>query len=104
LGAEVFTPEAPVDLERSSAIIVPGVGHFAATATLDRAWVATMRDLVDRGKPMLGICLGMQWLFEGSEESPDLPGFGLMPGRCYRLPGPKGPGHKNPPRRREGAP
>ena len=39
------------------------------------------------GRPLLGICLGMQWLFEGSEEAPDCPGLGLLPGRCYRLPG-----------------
>ncbi len=40
---------------------------------------------VGEGRPLLGICLGMQWLFEGSEEAPELPGLGLLAGQCYRL-------------------
>ena len=40
---------------------------------------------VGEGRPLLGICLGMQWLFEGSDEAPELPGLGLLSGRCYRL-------------------
>ena len=84
-GAEVFTPESAADLARARAVIVPGVGHFAATAALDREWTDTIRRMVADGRPLLGICLGMQWLFEGSEESPELPGLGLLPGRCYRL-------------------
>lgn len=87
IGADVCVPAAPRDLDRAQALIVPGVGHFAATAALDRAWVAAIRARVEGGRPLLGICLGMQWLFEGSDEAPDLPGLGLLAGRCYRLSG-----------------
>ena len=85
VGADVFTPATPADLRRARGIIVPGVGHFAATRVLDEPWVATIRELVENRRPLLGICLGMQWLFDGSDEAPDVPGLGLLAGRCYRL-------------------
>jgi glutamine amidotransferase len=87
IGADVFTPETPEALRGAQGTIVPGVGHFAATQTLDRAWTDEILELVGNGRPLLGICLGMQWLFEGSDESPELPGLGLFGGRCYRLGG-----------------
>ena len=86
LGAELFTPERSDELAAADAIIVPGVGHFAATKSLGPEWIDAILARVGEGRPLLGICLGMQWLFEGSEESPDLPGLGLLNGRCYRLP------------------
>jgi imidazole glycerol-phosphate synthase subunit HisH len=85
VGAEVFTPERASDLDRAESIIVPGVGHFNVTATLDATWREAVRAHVDRGRPLLGICLGLQWLFEGSEEAPDLPGLGLLSGCCHLL-------------------
>jgi glutamine amidotransferase len=85
VGASVFTPDSAPDLEKAAAVIVPGVGHFAATTVLDARWVDTIRRLVDAGRPLLGICLGMQWLYEGSDEAPDCPGLGMLKGRCYRL-------------------
>jgi glutamine amidotransferase len=85
LDAAILTPEAPADLEGADAIIVPGVGHFEATAALDAPWHAAIRARLDAGTPLLGICLGQQWLFEGSEEAPDVPGLGVLPGRCVRL-------------------
>jgi glutamine amidotransferase len=85
--ADVFSPDQPDDLLRASGIIVPGVGHFAATRALDRPWVQAVLAALGEGKPLLGICLGLQWLFEGSEESPELPGLGLLGGRCFRLSG-----------------
>jgi glutamine amidotransferase len=88
--ADVFTPEKPEDLSRAGGIIVPGVGHFAATRNLDQSWIDAVIASLGEGKPLLGICLGMQWLFEGSEEAPDLPGLGLLSGRCYRLTGGRG--------------
>jgi glutamine amidotransferase len=87
IGADVFTPAEPAELARAAGIIVPGVGHFGATRALDRQWMDVVLDGVNHGTPLLGICLGMQWLFEGSEEAPDLPGLGLLPGTCVRLAG-----------------
>jgi imidazole glycerol-phosphate synthase subunit HisH len=85
LGADILTPVLPVDVERAGAIIVPGVGHFAATAALDDQWHGVIRSRLEAGIPLLGICLGQQWLFEGSEEAPDVRGLGVLPGRCMRL-------------------
>ena len=86
VGTEFLTPEAPGDLRTARGIIVPGVGHFGATAALDEGWRTAILDAVRAGTPLLGICLGLQHLFEGSEEAPDLPGLGLLEGRCARLP------------------
>jgi glutamine amidotransferase len=85
IGAEVFVPDTPDDLANASGIIVPGVGHFGATRALDQPWIDAILGRVGEGRPLLGICLGMQWLLEGSEEAPELPGLGLLSGRCYRL-------------------
>jgi len=85
IGADVFVPESPGDLTEASGIIVPGVGHFGATRALDQSWIDAILGRVGEGRPLLGICLGMQWLYEGSEEAPELAGLGLLSGRCYRL-------------------
>jgi glutamine amidotransferase len=85
IGAEVVVPGTPAELRGAAGVIVPGVGHFAATRALDRSWVDVIRTLVAEGRPLLGICLGMQWLFDGSEEDPAVPGLGLLTGQCYRL-------------------
>jgi len=86
LGAELYTPERPEELESADAIVVPGVGHFGATRALGPEWIDAILARVGELRPLLGICLGMQWLFEGSEEAPDLPGLGLLGGQCYKLP------------------
>jgi glutamine amidotransferase len=85
IGAEVFIPETPDALRDARGIIVPGVGHFGATRALDPAWIEGILERVGEGRPLLGICLGMHWLFEGSDEAPDLPGLGLLSGQCHRL-------------------
>src|SRR2546426_1821189 len=85
IGASVFVPASPADVEPAAAIVVPGVGHFAATRALRGEWTEAILARVGEGRPILGICLGMQWLFEGSDEAPDCPGLGLLSGRCYRL-------------------
>jgi glutamine amidotransferase len=85
LGADVVVPAVPGDLAEVNGIIVPGVGHFGATRALDAQWIEAILARVGEGRPLLGICLGMQWLFEGSEEAPDCPGLGMLSGRCYRL-------------------
>jgi len=86
-GADVVEPAGPADLDRASAIILPGVGHFAATAALAGGWREAIRRRLDAGASCLGICLGMHWLFEGSDEAPSVPGLGWLPGRISRLPG-----------------
>jgi glutamine amidotransferase len=87
LGADLFTPASAGEIAGAAAIVVPGVGHFGATRALGQDWIDAMLARVGEGQPLLGICLGMQWLFEGSDEAPDLPGLGLLGGRCYRLQG-----------------
>jgi glutamine amidotransferase len=87
LGAEFATPSSPGELTRYSALIVPGVGNFAATAALVGPWRDAIGSAVRSGTPLFGICLGMQWLFEGSDEAPEVPGLGILPGRVTRLQG-----------------
>ena len=84
-GADLYTPSSPADLHRASAIVVPGVGHFAATAALEGAWREAILAAVTARKPLLGICLGLQWLFDGSDEAPGVRGLGLLSGACRRL-------------------
>ena len=86
VGASLFTPTAPDQIERSTGIIVPGVGNFAATAAIHDEWRAAIDAAVQRGQPLLGICLGLQWLFDGSDEAEGIRGLGVIPGRCTRLP------------------
>ena len=85
IGASVFVPASPGDVEPATAIVVPGVGHFAVTRALVGEWTDAILARVGEGRPLLGICLGMQWLFEGSDEAPDCPGLGVLAGRCFRL-------------------
>jgi glutamine amidotransferase len=85
VGAEVVVPAQPEELGAATGIIVPGVGHFGATRALDEGWVGAIVDAIGRGTPLMGICLGMQWLFESSDEAPGLKGLGMLRGRCHRL-------------------
>ena len=85
LGVDYMTPGTPEALAAADGIIVPGVGHFDATRALDDGWRAAIVSAVDRGAGLLGICLGMQWLFEGSVEAPHLRGLGLFRGSCVHL-------------------
>ena len=91
-GGDIVSPADPDALGDASGIVVPGVGHFSATASLEGEWRDAIARLVQRGTPLLGICLGLQWLFEGSDEAPAQPGLGVLRGRCLRLP----PGRKIP--------
>jgi len=86
IGAEVWTPAGPDELARARAVIVPGVGHFASTAALDEAWREAIRAALARSAPLLGICVGLQWLFDGSSEAPGVRGLGVVGGTCARLP------------------
>jgi imidazole glycerol-phosphate synthase subunit HisH len=87
LGAEVVVTDRPDTVAAADKIVLPGVGHFSSLRALDCSGV---REALVRGarsgKPFLGICLGMQWLFEGSEECVDLPGAAIFPGVCRQFP------------------
>ena len=87
LGAEFIVPGEPTEIAGAAGLIVPGVGHFAATTALGAPWRDAISRSVESGTPLLGICVGMQWLFEGSEEAPEVPGLGVLPGRCQLLHG-----------------
>jgi glutamine amidotransferase len=68
-------------------VIVPGVGHFAATAALQSSGLdQAIKAAVARSTPLLGICLGMQWMFASSAEAPGLEGLGIFPGACTHFP------------------
>jgi imidazole glycerol-phosphate synthase subunit HisH len=87
IGAEPHVTSDPQQLEHADRIVVPGVGHFSATAQLDERGLSnSIRNAIDRGKPLLGICLGMQWLFESSEEASDISGLGAFTGSSRRFP------------------
>ena len=85
LGATVVIPRKATDLSDVAGIVVPGVGHFSRTGALEDSWRDAILFGLDEGRPLLGICLGMQWMFEGSDESPDVAGLGLFSGRCSRM-------------------
>ncbi|MEE2637828.1 MAG: imidazole glycerol phosphate synthase subunit HisH [Acidobacteriota bacterium] len=85
LGAPVTTPPSAAQLADASGLVVPGVGHFEVTATLGPDWRDAILSYVSSGRPLLGICVGMQWLFDGSAEAPGHPGLGLIPGTCQLL-------------------
>ena len=87
LGAEFMTPARPDELTSARAVIVPGVGHFSATSALDEPWREAIGSAARQGTPLFGICVGMQWLFEGSDEAPGVAGLGVMQGRIARLDG-----------------
>ena len=91
IGAQVWTPTVAGELGRAHGIIVPGVGHFDSTKALTEEWRIAIKTMAGDGVPLLGICVGLQWLFEGSEEAPDVAGLGVFSGRCSLLgePSPK---------------
>jgi imidazole glycerol-phosphate synthase subunit HisH len=87
LGADVTVTEDPGVVRSSSRVVLPGVGHFAATRRLDDTGITeAVRSIIANGTPFLGICVGMQWLLEGSTEAPQQPGLGYFNGVCERFP------------------
>ncbi|HEX5069012.1 MAG TPA: imidazole glycerol phosphate synthase subunit HisH [Vicinamibacterales bacterium] len=87
IGAPLTDVACPADLGRAGGIVIPGVGHFDATAPLQTGWKEAIARRAAESAAILGICLGMQWLFEGSEESSVVSGLGWFRGRCLRLTG-----------------
>ena len=88
LGADdVVITQSPAEVLRASKIVLPGVGHFQSTQLLtDLGLTQATREAVANGTPFLGVCVGLQWLYEGSTEAPETPGLGHFPGRCERFP------------------
>jgi imidazole glycerol phosphate synthase glutamine amidotransferase subunit len=87
LGADVTVVAAPPDLGRFDAVLLPGVGNFGEAMRRIRAHGldGTVREAAAAGVPVLGICLGLQLLFDESEESPGVAGLGVLPGSVRRL-------------------
>jgi len=88
LGAQVTTTNEAARIAEARCLVLPGVGHCAALINaLDQHGLREpMLRAVHKGAAFLGICLGLQALYEASEEAPDLPSLGLFPGRVTRLP------------------
>lgn len=98
LGAgseDILVTQNPEVVRRAGRIILPGVGHFRSTQLLhDLALTEAARDSIARGTPFLGICVGLQWLYEGSTEAASTDGLCHFASRCERFPathpGPEG--------------
>jgi imidazole glycerol-phosphate synthase subunit HisH len=88
LRADACVTNRAEDLASVDAIVLPGVGHFSALKTLETGGLHTaLIDAIHAGKPFLGICLGMQWLFDGSDECREVAGASCLAGSCRRFPG-----------------
>ncbi len=87
LGANAVVTACSEGVAAADKIVLPGVGHFSALGGLDNAGLRNaVLQGANAGKPLLGICLGMQWLFEGSDEAPEFAGAGILAGRCRPFP------------------
>ena len=88
LGAEPVVTDGDLSvIELADRIVLPGVGHFAATERLDSTGITgAIRNVISRGAPFLGICVGMQWLYAGSTEAPEQEGLGHFAEYCKRFP------------------
>ena len=86
LRADAIVTNDPAEVARADKIILPGVGHFSATSILDETGLRTaILHRIQQGVPFLGICVGMQWMFESSTEAPGIRGLGLFSGTCGRF-------------------
>lgn len=88
LGAqEIVVTQDPDIVRKAAKIVLPGVGHFQATQLLTTLGLTqAVRESVARGTWFLGVCVGLQWLFEGSTEAPATSGLGHIPGHCEHFP------------------
>lgn len=88
LGHEAVVTREREEILSAQHVILPGVGSFGdAMAKLEQYnLVDVIREVVERKIPFLGICLGLQLLFDSSEESPGIKGLGILPGRILRIP------------------
>lgn len=88
LGQETVVTRDPDEICRADGVILPGVGSFGdAMENLHRfGLVEVIRQIAEKGTPFLGICLGLQLLFESSEESPGVDGLGILRGKIKKIP------------------
>jgi glutamine amidotransferase len=87
LGTNVVVTNQSQTVIAADKIVLPGVGHFSSLRALDRTGLRkALLQGVSAEQPLLGICLGMQWLFDGSEECPEVAGAGIFSGKCQRFP------------------
>jgi glutamine amidotransferase len=87
VGARVDLTADPKRVARADAVVLPGVGAFGdcVRKLAERGMDEACREAYAGGKPFLGVCVGLQVLFEGSEESPDAAGLGILPGKVVRF-------------------
>lgn len=87
-GADVQLTQDPQEILAAQHVVLPGVGAFGdgMAGLVSRGLVQVLQSVVQQGTPLLGICLGMQLLFESSLEHGEHPGLGLLPGRVLRFP------------------
>ena len=88
VGADAKLVTDPAEASAADALVLPGVGAFGrCMESLHASGLGEVAvDAIRARKPFLGICIGMQMLYEGSEEDPDMPGLGMLPGAVRRLP------------------
>ncbi len=88
LGADdVLVTQEPSDVRRAGKVVLPGVGHFRSTELLHKLGLTeAVRAAAAEGTPFLGICVGLQWLYQGSTEAPETAGLGHFAGSCERFP------------------
>ena len=88
LGEKVLVTRDPDEILAAERVILPGVGNFgdAMTKLKNFGLIPVIKEVTERGTPFLGICLGLQLLFEESEESPGIQGLGLLKGKIVRIP------------------
>ena len=87
VGARVELTPLPERVARADAVVLPGVGAFGDCVSKleERGMQEACREVIATGKPFLGVCVGLQVLFEGSEESPGTEGLGILRGRVVRF-------------------
>ena len=92
LGEEVLVTRDRTELLAADKVILPGVGNFGDAMEKLKAYdlVGVIHELEERGKPFLGICLGLQLLFERSDEAPGVEGLGILKGEILRIPDKEG--------------
>ncbi len=86
LGQDCAITSDPALVASATKVVLPGVGHFTSTESLERTGLKqAIVESLSRGIPFLGICVGMQWMFAGSEESKSTRGLGVFDGECQRF-------------------